>query len=305
MASQIWPEYEYPTINFGRRLTGFSFCRPVWSSLLFFPRGLVPASFATHRGMSMTITQEAPSASLSPASARIYVTKRDGTRIPYNADRLNRALERAAEGLSDPIAKVTQVAAELEITLFDGITTEQLDEAAIAAAIQNAKDDPGFDVIAARLLRKVIAKRVVGPYEAGLELHLLHRARFPGYVRDAVEDGILDQRLADLFDLDELAAALKPERDDLLRYIGTVTMHNRYMIDGKDHRALEVPQYFWMRVAMGLTLNEENPTTAAIDIYDKISTLDYLPAGSTLANAGTSHPQLSNCGWLVPAFASV
>src|SRR5699024_5419185 len=117
----------------------------------------------------------------------------------------------------------------------------------------------------------------------------------PGYVRDAVEDGILDARLADLFDLDELAAALKPERDDLLRYIGTVTMQNRYMINGADHRVLEVPQYFWMRVAMGLTLNEHDPTAAAIKIYDKISTLDYLPAGSTLANAGTSHPQLSNC----------
>src|SRR5699024_9600161 len=145
--------------------------------------------------------QRAPSASLSPASARIYVTKRDGSRIPYNADRINRALEHAAEGLSNPISKVTQVTSELEITLYDSITTEQLDEAAIAAAIQNVKDDPGFDVIAARLLRKVIAKRVLGPYETDLELHLLHRARFPGYVRDAVEDGILDQRLADLFDL--------------------------------------------------------------------------------------------------------
>lgn len=243
----------------------------------------------------MTITQDAPPTSLSPASTRIHVTKRDGTRIPYNADRINRALERAAEGLPDPISKVTQVASELEITLFDGITTEQLDEAAIAAAIQNVKDDPDFDVIAARLLRKVIAKRVLGPYETDLELHLLHRARFPGYVRDAVEDGILDRRLAELFDLDELAAALDPSRDDLLRYIGTVTMHNRYMIDGTDHRTLEVPQYFWMRVAMGLTLNEADPTAAAIDIYNKISTLDYLPAGSTLANAGTSHPQLSNC----------
>src|SRR5690625_3764338 len=245
--------------------------------------------------MSMTITQDAPPTSLSPASTRIHVTKRDGTRIPYNADRINRALERAAEGLPDPISKVTQVASELEITLFDGITTEQLDEAAIAAAIQNVKDDPDFDVIASRLLRKVIAKRVLGPYETDLELHLLHRARFPGYVRDAVEDGILDRRLAELFDLDELAAALDPSRDDLLRYIGTVTMHNRYMIDGTDHRTLEVPQYFWMRVAMGLTLNEADPTAAAIDIYNKISTLDYLPAGSTLANAGTSHPQLSNC----------
>src|SRR5690625_7516874 len=67
------------------------------------------------------------------------------------------------------------------------------------------------------------------------------------------------------------------------------------MIEGKDDATLEVPQYFWRRVAIGLTLNDKNPAAAAIDIYNKISTLDYLPAGSTLANAGTRHPQLSNC----------
>nr|WP_269078811.1 ribonucleoside-diphosphate reductase subunit alpha [Demequina globuliformis] len=225
----------------------------------------------------------------------MHVTKRDGTREPYNADRINMAIERAAEGLDDQISKVTQVASELAITLFDGITTEQLDEAAIGVAIQNVKDDPDFDVIAARLLRKVIYKRVLGGYETNLELALLHQARFPGYVRDAVEEGLLDKRLETLFDLDALAAALDHERDDLLKYIGTVTMRNRYMITDRHGKSLEVPQYFWMRVSMGLSLNEANPTEAAISFYEKISRLDYLPAGSTLVNAGTSYPQLSNC----------
>ncbi|MBN2177384.1 MAG: ribonucleoside-diphosphate reductase subunit alpha [Demequinaceae bacterium] len=225
----------------------------------------------------------------------IHVTKRDGSREPYNADRINRAIERAADGLVDKISKVTQVASELAITLFDGITTEQLDEAAIAVAIQNVKEDPDFDIIAARLLRKVIAKRVLGDFESDLELSLLHQARFPGYIRDAVEEGLLDPRVISLFDLDALAAAIDHTRDDLLKYIGTVTMKNRYMITGRDGRPLEVPQYFWMRVSMGLSLNEADPTGAAIRFYDKISALDYLPAGSTLVNAGTSYPQLSNC----------
>ena len=229
------------------------------------------------------------------ALAGIRVTKRDGSYEPYNADRINRAIERVADDLPDAISKVTQVASELGITLFDGITTEQLDEAAIAVAVQNVKEDPDFDVIAARLLRKVIAKRVLGGYESERELALLHRARFPGYIRDAVEEGLLDSRLAELFDLDELAAAIEPSRDDLLRYIGTVTMKNRYMINGRDGRPLEVPQYFWMRVAMGLSLNEPDPTETAVLFYDRISRLEYLPAGSTLVNAGTSYPQLSNC----------
>ena len=233
---------------------------------------------------------------LAPAkSGLIHVTKRDGSREPYNADQINRAIERAAIGLDDHISKVTQVASELAITLFDGITTEQLDEAAISVAVQSVKDDPDFDVIAARLLRKVIYKRVLGNYESELELALLHQARFPGYIREAVELALLDERLVTLFDLDAIAAAIDHTRDDLLRYIGTVTMRNRYMINDRHGKALEVPQYFWMRVSMGLSLNEQNPTDAAIRFYEKISRLDYLPAGSTLVNAGTAYPQLSNC----------
>ncbi len=234
-------------------------------------------------------------AEANPSRTGIHVTKRDGTHEPYNADRINKAIERAAEGLPDQISITTQIATELAITLFDGITTEQLDEAAIGVAVQNVKEDPNFDTVAARLLRKVIYKRVLGGYESNLELALLHQARFPGYVRDAVEEGLLDSRLESLFDLDALAAALDHERDDLLKYIGTVTMRNRYMITDRHGKALEVPQYFWMRVSMGLALNEANPTEMAIQFYEKISRLDYLPAGSTLVNAGTSYPQLSNC----------
>ncbi len=243
-----------------------------------------------------TLTDPALHRSGSPApSGTVHVTKRDGSREPYDADRINRAIERATAGLADPIAKVTQIASELAITLFDGITSEQLDEAAIAVAVQNVKDDPEFDTVAARLLRKVIYKRVLGGYRSDVELALLHQARFPGYVRDAVEDGLLDARLAQAFDLDALAAALDPGRDELLRYVGTVTLTNRYMIVGRDRKPLEVPQYFWMRVAMGLSLNEVDPTATALALYDAISRMEYLPAGSTLVNAGTAYPQLSNC----------
>ncbi|PKQ26805.1 MAG: ribonucleoside-diphosphate reductase subunit alpha [Actinobacteria bacterium HGW-Actinobacteria-4] len=265
-----------------------------------------PLTSVLARGDLVTITENtaqagvngdvgAAAAEVNPPRAGIQVTKRDGTREPYNADRINKAIERAAEGLEDQISKVTQIATELGITLFDGITTEQLDEAAIGVAVQNVKEDPDFDTIAARLLRKVIYKRVLGGFDTSLELALLHQARFPGYIRDAVEEGLLDERLETLFDLDALAAAIDHERDDLLKYIGTVTMRNRYMITDRHGKSLEVPQYFWMRVSMGLSLNEADPTAMALQFYEKISKLDYLPAGSTLVNAGTSYPQLSNC----------
>ena len=225
----------------------------------------------------------------------ITVVKRSGQREPYDANKINLAIEAATVGLDDNITWVTQIASELELTLFDGITTQQLDEAVIQVALQNVKDDPAFDVVAARLLLKTIYKRVLGDYETTAELKELHRAHFALNITRGVAEGLLDSRLTELFDLDALAGELEPGHDALLKYIGVVTLNNRYGIKGRNGDALEVPQYFWMRIAMGLSLNEANPTETALAFYRKMSTLEYLAAGSTLVNAGTVYPQLANC----------
>jgi ribonucleoside-diphosphate reductase alpha chain len=223
------------------------------------------------------------------------VVKRDGSREPYDANKINLAIEKAAEGLADQVAWVTQIASELELTLFDGITTQQLDEAVIQVALQNVKDDPAFDIVSARLLLKTIYKRVLGDFETPEELKELHHKHFAANVRRGVEEGLLDERLTQLFDLDRLAQALEPSRDELFKYIGVVTLNNRYGIKGRNGDPLEVPQFFWMRIAMGLTLNETNPTEQALRFYEKMSKQEYLAAGSTLVNGGTSYPQLANC----------
>ena len=225
----------------------------------------------------------------------ITVVKRDGTREPYDANKINLAIEHASAGLDDNITWVTQIASELELTLFDGITTQQLDEAVIQVALQNVKDDPAFDIVAARLLLKTIYKRVLGDYETTDELAALHREHFAANVTRGVAEGLLDTRLTELFDLELLASHLAPQHDELLKYIGVVTLNNRYGIKGRNGDALEVPQYFWMRIAMGLSLNEAKPNEAAIAFYEKMSRLEYLAAGSTLVNAGTVYPQLANC----------
>jgi ribonucleoside-diphosphate reductase alpha chain len=225
----------------------------------------------------------------------ITVVKRNGDREAYDANKINLAIEAAAVGLDDTITWVTQIASELELTLFDGITTQQLDEAVIQVALQNVKDDPAFDIVAARLLVKTIYKRVLGDYESAEELKSLHAKHFEENVRRGVDEGLLDERLVQMFDMDRLAAALEPSRDELLKYIGVVTLNNRYGIKGRNGDPLEVPQYFWMRIAMGLSLNEADPTTQALKFYEKMSKLEYLAAGSTLVNGGTSYPQLANC----------
>lgn len=225
----------------------------------------------------------------------ITVVKRNGEREPYDANKINLAIEHASQGLDENITWVTQIASELELTLFDGITTQQLDEAVIQVALQNVKDDPQFDTVAARLLLKTIYKRVLGDYETADELKALHRSHFRGAIERGVAENLLDSRFPALFDFDRLADALEPSRDGLLKYIGVVTLNNRYSIKARNGEPLEVPQFFWMRIAMGLSLNEADPTRHAIEFYDKMSKLEYLAAGSTLVNAGTSYPQLSNC----------
>ncbi|HEX4057062.1 MAG TPA: ribonucleoside-diphosphate reductase subunit alpha [Galbitalea sp.] len=225
----------------------------------------------------------------------ITVVKRNGQREPYDANKINLAIENASAGLDENITWVTQIASELELTLFDGITTQQLDEAVIQVALQNVKDDPAFDVVAARLLLKTIYKRVLGDYETADELKKLHKEHFATNIRRGVDEGLLDSRLIEMFDLQKLADSLEPENDELLKYIGLVTLANRYGIKGRNGDALEVPQYFWMRIAMGLSLNESDPTTHALAFYNKMSRLEYIAAGSTLVNAGTAYPQLANC----------
>jgi ribonucleoside-diphosphate reductase alpha chain len=228
-------------------------------------------------------------------SSHITVIKRDGTRAEYDGYEIARSIEEAASGLDDQVARATQLRSELEITLFDGITSEQLDEAVVQVALQNVKDDPAYDTIAARLLVKSFYKSIFGEGVTREEVYAFHGNAFVDFVVRGIEIGLLDPRLGELFDLERLGAALDPDRDDLLRYIGVQTMRTRYMISAPDGRPMEMPQFFWMRVAMGLSLNEDDPNAAAERFYAKMSRLEYLAAGSTLVNAGTSYAQLSNC----------
>ena len=226
----------------------------------------------------------------------ISVVKRDGTKESFDANKINLALVKASEGLDDQISKVVEVASQLQLTLFDGITSEQLDEAVIQTALQNVKDDPDYDKIAARLLLKTLYKNILGDYDTAAELKKLHEKSFPAFVKDAIKSGLLDPRLTDgRFDLAKLAKALDPSKDDLSRYLGVITNKNRYALRKGSGEPIEVPQYTHMRIAMGLSINAEDPTASALDFYQHMANLDYVPGGSTRVNAGGAFPQLSNC----------
>ncbi len=228
----------------------------------------------------------------------IQITKRDGTKEAFNADKINRSIQRAAHGLFDPISKAIQVATETRLTLFDGITTQEIDQATVSAAIQNIKDDPEYGKIATRLLAKIIYKGAIGEYDEDSveDLRAKHEAYFPGYVHQAVADGRLDKRMAEKFDLVALAKGMDLSRDELFDYTGLSTLSSLYLLkDELKDKYLETPQIFWMRIAMGLSYNETDPTLWAKRFYDKMSLLNYIPGTSTNLGAGTTHPALSNC----------
>ena len=226
----------------------------------------------------------------------IYITKRDGTREPFNADRINRSIERACRGLSDPISMVTQIATETRLTMYDGITTEEMDKATINAAIQNVKDDIEYDKVATRLLLKTIYRRVVGEFENKEDaLETMHRDGFIRYITEGVQEGLLDPRMLERFNLEKLSDALDIERDELFVYAGLSSLLSRYAVKDKTQEPRETPQYLFMRIAMGLSFNEKEPTEWAKRFYNKMSRLEYLAGGSTNIHAGTIRPALSNC----------
>lgn len=226
----------------------------------------------------------------------ITVVKRDGSREAYDANKINLALVKASAGLEDQISKVVEVASQLNLTLFDGITSEQLDEAVIQTALQNVKDDPDYDKIAARLLLKNLYKNILGDYDTAEDLKKMHEKKFNAFLEDNVKEGLLDQRLTDgRFNIATLAEALDPSKDDLSRFLGVITNKNRYALRKGSGEPIEVPQFTHMRIAMGLSINDTDPTKAALDFYTHMSNLDYVPGGSTRVNAGGAFPQLSNC----------
>lgn len=227
----------------------------------------------------------------------ISITKKNGSREPFNADRVNQSIERACKGLMDPISMVMQIATETQLTLYDGITTEEMDQATINAALQNIKDDIAYDKVATRLLLKTIYRKVLPDYDKDdlHELKVRHRDGFVKFVTSGVADGKLDPRMLEKFDLKELAATLDVERDELFQYAGLSTFLNRYALKDMDQEPRETPQYFFMRVAMGLSYNEADATHWAKKFYHKMSHFEYIAGGSTNLGAGTNNPALSNC----------
>jgi ribonucleoside-diphosphate reductase alpha chain len=226
------------------------------------------------------------------ARPRITVKLDDGVPVPFDAKRIRRRFEAACAGLPDCEPEV--LLDEVMKSIFDGISVAEIYRAMILAARSRIEIDPSYDIVAARLLRMVIANEALGsaPLEES-EYEKLYRNQFEHYVID----GIVAERLTpDLrqYDLTRLSEALKPENDGLFKYPGMQAVYDRYLLH-IDNRRIEMPQYFWMRVAMGLAINEQDREGRAIEFYNLLSSMRFTSATPTLFNSATNHPQLSSC----------
>ena len=222
----------------------------------------------------------------------IKIKKRNGRLEDFNVSKINISAERACEQILDVSA--SEIVLDAQLQLYDKITTSEIDQALILSAREKIEKEPNYSYAAARLVLNTLYKEV---FKEGVDsdaFELQYRKSFIQGIKLLVDQDRLDKRLLD-FDLKKLSDALSLDRDKSFKYLGIQILYDRYFIRSDD-KVMESPQSFWMRVAMGLAINEKNDKDDwAIKFYDLLSKLRYTPSTPTLFNSGTTHSQLSSC----------
>ena len=221
----------------------------------------------------------------------INVKKRNGRLENFQVEKINLSAQRACEDIEDVSA--SEIVLDAQLQLFDKITTKQIDQALILSAREKIEKEPNYSRAAAQLLLNTLYKEV---FKEGVDsdtFKLQYRKSFIQGIKKLVKEGRLNKKLLD-FDLVKLSESIKIRRDFNFKYLGIQILTDRYFIR-IDDKIMEAPQSFWMRVAMGLALNEEDKDAKAIEFYNLFSKMLYTPSTPTLFNSGTSHSQLSSC----------
>lgn len=222
----------------------------------------------------------------------IRVKKKDGSTEPFDEKKVRITCERVVNGFHNSV-NIDDIVKEVVKNMYDGITTQEVEKAMILAVVSFIEVDPLFDTVATRLLLQMAYREVFGQSAQDITKDALYRKAFLQGVHQGVEHGILNPALC-TFDLEKIAQALKPERDSLLNYLGLQTLYERYFLK-INKKKIETPQAFWMRIAMGLALNEDNKEKRAIEFYELLSNLRYIASTPTLFHSGYKISQLSSC----------
>ncbi len=223
----------------------------------------------------------------------------DGRSVPLDQAWLEGMIADACLGLDDQVS-AQQVLADTLKNIYDGVPIDEIEKSAILAARALTEKDPGYAKVSARLLLHTIRKEILGAEIPQAEMASRYVEHFPRFIKKGVEIGLLNEDLA-RFDLKRMAQAIVADRDLQFDYLGLQTLYDRYfLIDRNDTfsgegRRIEMPQAFFMRVAMGLAIAEINREERAIEFYQLLSSFDFMSSTPTLFNSGTTHSQLSSC----------
>jgi ribonucleoside-diphosphate reductase alpha chain len=234
--------------------------------------------------------QAPPEESQAPAAMRMLHA--DGRQQPIDYDRLRTVIEESSAGLGDAVSQQTIFDATVG-NLYDGVPEEDVFRSAILSARTLIERDPAYCYVTARLLLDQIRREVVGEPVTHTQMTARYPEYFADYIATGIKAGLIDQRLAQ-YDLGRLGKAIKADRDLQFQYLGLQTLYDRYLlhVDGK---RIELPQAFWMRIAMGLAINEVDREARTIEFYEVLSSFDFISSTPTLFNSGTHRPQLSSC----------
>jgi ribonucleoside-diphosphate reductase alpha chain len=226
-----------------------------------------------------------------PAQLQLNVVE-DGVRRPLDMARLTELIASACESLGNGVDPGLILGETLK-NIYDGVPADEVRKSMVLSARALIEKDPAYSYASARLLLHTIRREVLGAEVFQAEMGKRYAEYFPQFVKRGIEAELLDERLAS-FDLEKLGAALDASRDLKFGYLGLQTLYDRYFLHVRGTR-IELPQAFFMRVSMGLALNEIDRETRAIEFYKVLSSFDFMSSTPTLFNSGTTRSQLSSC----------
>ncbi len=226
---------------------------------------------------------------------RLMVKRSDGSLEQFSREKMRAYLSDFVDGYEKDI-NLDEVVMQIESEVYDGIKTSEMAKLATLVLRSRIERDPAYSVVAARQLARRIAEEAVGNLGgmSDAERTTAYRNAFVRNIKLGVEAKKYDPALLS-FDLETVAAAIDPSRDDLFKYLGMETLHDRYFVRVEGKGLLETAQMMWMRIALGLAQNEKDKEARAVEFYNVMSTLKFVPSTPTLFHAGTPHPQLSSC----------
>jgi ribonucleoside-diphosphate reductase alpha chain len=233
--------------------------------------------------------KQAPAATVAAPTMHVMD---GGKRVALDMAKLQGLIESSCANLGKDITPAPILSETLR-NLYDGVPVDEVYKASILAARTLIEKDPDYTYATARLLMHTIRREILGEEATQEQMGEKYPEYFPQFIKKGVDNELLDERLLQ-FDLKKLGEALKPERDLQFDYLGLQTLYDRYFLHVRKTR-IEMPQAFFMRVAMGLSLNEINREARAIEFYEVLSSFDFMSSTPTLFNSGTLRSQLSSC----------